>query len=158
MKFKFITILSLAFVMLLGACGGKSDADLQKASETAAKAKAPNATVTVKDGVATVKGEAKDDAEKKAAEEAAKVDGVKEVKNEMTVKPKPTPAVADEEKKKAVEDALKKKGLNDINVTATTTEVTLRGTVPTQQKMGEAVQIANETGKVKVTNQLTVKK
>ena len=53
---------------------------------------------------------------------------------------------------------MKKKGLNDINVTATTTEVTLRGTVPTQQKMGEAVQIANETGKVKVTNQLTVKK
>jgi len=157
MKFKFITILSLAFILLLGACGGKSDADLQKASETAAKAKSANATVTVKDGVATVKGEAKDEAEKKAAAEAAKVEGVKDVKDEMTVTPKPTPAVADEAKKKAVEDAMKKKGFNEVNVSATTTEVTLRGSIP-KGKMGEAVMTATEAaGGAKITNQLTEK-
>lgn len=157
MKLKFITVLSLAFVLLLGACG-KSDADLTAASEKAVKDKAPNATVVVKDGVATVTGEAKDEAEKTAAGEAAKVDGVTEVKNEMTVKATPTPAVADEAKKKAVEDALDKAGIKDVNVTATTQEVTLRGTVDTPQKMGEAVKVAQETGKVKVNNQITVKK
>lgn len=157
MKLKFITVLSLAFVLLLGACG-KSDADLQSASEKAVKEKAPNATVVVKDGVVTLTGEANDEAEKTAAGEAAKVDGVSEVKNDMTVKATPTPAVADEAKQKAVEEALDKAGIKDVNVTATTQEVTLRGTVDTPQKMGEAVKLAQETGKVKVNNQITVKK
>lgn len=155
MKFKFITVLSLAFVLLLGACG-KSDADLTAASEKAVKEKAPNATVVVKDGVVTLTGEAKDEAEKAAAETAAKVDGVTEVKNEMTVKATPTPAVADEAKKKAVEEALKKKGFNDVSVEATTSEVTIRGTVP-KGKLGEAVMTATEAGKVKVNNQVTEK-
>lgn len=155
MKFKFITVLSLAFILLLGACG-KSDADLQKASETAVKAKVPTATVVVKDGVATVTGEAKDEAEKTAATTAAKVEGVTEVKNEMTVKPTPTPVVPDEAKKKAVEDALKKKGFNDVSVEATTQEVTIRGTVP-KGKLGEVMMTATEAGKVKVNNQVTEK-
>jgi osmotically-inducible protein OsmY len=155
MKFKFITVLSLACVLLLGACG-KSDADLQKAAETAVKAKAPTATVVVKDGVATVTGEAKDEAEKTAVGTAAKVEGVKEVKNEMTVKPTPTPVVPDEATKKAVEDAMKKKGFNDVSVEATTAEVTLRGSVP-KGKLGEAVQGAQEVAKRKVNNQLTEK-
>ena len=38
MKFKFITILSLAFILLLGACG-KSDADLQAAAARRLKQK-----------------------------------------------------------------------------------------------------------------------
>ena len=153
MKLKFITILSLAFVLLLGACGGKSDADLQKAAETAVKAKAPNATVTVKDGVATVSGEAKDEAEKTAAGDAAKVDGIKSVDNKMTVKPKPTPATPDEATKKAVEEALKKKGFNDVEVEATTAEVTLRGSVP-KGKLGEAMQTVTGVAKRKINNQL----
>lgn len=155
MKLKFITVLSLAFVLLLGACG-KSDADLTAASEKAVKEKAPNATVVVKDGVVTLTGEAKDEAEKAAAETAAKVDGVTEVKNEMTVKATPTPAVADEAKKKAVEEALKKKGFNDVSVEATTSEVTIRGTVP-KGKLGEVMMTATEAGKVKVNNQVTEK-
>jgi hypothetical protein len=58
--------------------------------------------------------------------------------------------------KTAVEDAMKKKGFNDVTVDATTAEVTLRGSVP-KGKLGEAVQVANETGKRKVNNQLTEK-
>lgn len=157
MKFKFITVLSLAVVLLLSACGGKSDADLQKAADTAVKAKAPTAAVVVKDGVATLTGVVENDAAKTAAEAAAKVEGVKSVKNELTVKPAPTPApVADMATKTSVEDALKKKGLNDVTVEATTTEVTLRGTVP-KGKIGEAMQVATETGKRKVNNQVTEK-
>lgn len=56
----------------------------------------------------------------------------------------------------AVSDAMKKAGLNDVTVTATTTDVTLRGTVP-KGKLGEAVRVANETGKRKVNNELTEK-
>lgn len=156
MKFKFIIVLSLAFALLLSACG-KSDADLQKAAETAVKAKAPSVTVVIKDGVATLTGEVENDAAKAAAEAAAKVEGVKSVvATGLTVKPAPTPAVADAATKTAVEDALKKKGLNDITVDATMTEVTLRGSVPAD-KMAEAVQTATETGKRKVNNQLSKK-
>ena len=153
MKFKFITVLSLAVVLLLSACG-KSDADLQKAAETAVKAKAPAATVVVKDGVATLTGEVENDAAKAAAEAAAKVEGVKSVTNNLTVKAAPAPApIADAATKTLVEDALKKKGFDKVSVEATTTEVTLRGTVG-KGKMAEAVQTAQETAKRKVNNQI----
>lgn len=155
MKLKLIALITLAF-LLLAACG-KSDADIKTEAEKAVKDKAPNATVVVKDGVITLTGEAKDEDQKKAAEEAARVEGVTDVKNDMTVTPSPTPAVPDESKKKAVEDALAKKGLSDVEVTATTTEVILRGTVPTG-KMGVAVMTATDAGGgAKVTNQLSEK-
>lgn len=56
----------------------------------------------------------------------------------------------------AVSDAIKKAGYNDVTVSATTTEVTLRGTVP-KGKLGEVVRIATETGKRRVTNDLNEK-
>ncbi len=58
--------------------------------------------------------------------------------------------------KTAVESALKAKGFNDVVVDATTTGVTLRGTVE-KGKMGEAVQTAQEAGKKAVKNELTEK-
>lgn len=156
MKFKIIIVLSLAMTFLLSACG-KSDADLQKAAETAVKAKAPSVTVVVKDGVATLTGEVDNDAAKAAAEAAAKVEGVKSVvATDLKVKPAPTPAVADAATKTAVEEALKKKGLTDVTVEATMTEVTIRGTVP-KGKMAEAMQTASETAKRKVNNQVSEK-
>ena len=68
----------------------------------------------------------------------------------------PTIAAADPAAKSAVEAALKKAGMNDVTVEATAGEVTLRGTVA-KGKLGEAVRIANETGKRKVNNELTEK-
>lgn len=56
----------------------------------------------------------------------------------------------------AVKSALDKAGMKDVMVEATTTEVTLRGTVA-KGKLGEAVRIATEAGKKKVNNQLTEK-
>ena len=67
----------------------------------------------------------------------------------------PAPSM-DAAAKTAVEDALKKKGFNDVTVEATTTEITLRGSVP-KGKLGEAVQAATEAGKRKINNQLTEK-
>jgi hypothetical protein len=68
----------------------------------------------------------------------------------------PTTAAADPTAKAAVEAAMKKAGFNDVTVEATANEVTLRGTVA-KGKLGEAVRIANETGKRKLNNQLTEK-
>jgi osmotically-inducible protein OsmY len=68
----------------------------------------------------------------------------------------PMPA-ADTATQKIVEDALKKGGLNDVTVSATTTEVTLRGTVA-KGKLGEAVRIATDASKGKrVINQVSEK-
>ena len=141
MKFKFITILCLAFALFLSACGGKSDADLQKAADTAVKAKAPTATVAVKDGVATLTGEAATEQAKTDAGTAAKVEGVKSVTNNMTVKP-PAPvitATTDNSMKPAIEAALKAKGFTDVTVDTTTTPATIRGTYP-KDKLAELIQ------------------
>ena len=71
--------------------------------------------------------------------------------------PMSTPmATADPTAKAAVEAAFKKAGLNDVTVDATTTEVTIRGSVP-KGKMADVNRIAQEVGKRKVTNQVTEK-
>ncbi len=55
-----------------------------------------------------------------------------------------------------IQDALKAKGFMDVTVDTSTTPATLRGTYP-KDKLAEVMQIANETGKRKVNNQLTLK-
>jgi uncharacterized membrane protein len=55
-----------------------------------------------------------------------------------------------------VEDALKKAGITGVTVDATTTGITLRGTVE-KDKLAEAVRIAQEAGKKPVKNELTEK-
>jgi hypothetical protein len=54
----------------------------------------------------------------------------------------------------ALESAFEQKEFKDISAEATTTEVTLRGTVP-KGKLADAVRIAQETAKRKIKNQLT---
>jgi osmotically-inducible protein OsmY len=78
--------------------------------------------------------------------------------NIMMATPMSTPmAAADTATQKIVEDALRKGGLNDVTVSATTTEVTLRGTVA-KGKLGEAVRIATDASKGKrVINQVSEK-
>jgi hypothetical protein len=159
MKFKFITILCLAFALFLSACGGKSDADLQKAAETAAKAKAPTVTVAVKDGVATLTGEVATEQAKTDAATAAKVDGIKSVTNNITVKPTPPPitATTDTSMKPAIEAALKAKGFTEVTVDTSTTPATLRGTFP-KGKLAEVIQTAQTAnGGKPVKNEATEK-
>ena len=55
-----------------------------------------------------------------------------------------------------VRDAMQKKGFNDVTVEATTSNVTLRGSVP-KGKLAEAVQAAQEAAKRPVKNELTEK-
>lgn len=85
--------------------------------------------------------------------------------NTTTTVSTPTPvaktnesATTDTNLKSKVETALKAKGFNDITVDTTTTPATLRGTVPTKEKMAEAVQTAQEAAGKPFNNQITVKK
>ncbi len=156
MKIKFLTVLTLGVALFISACGGKSDADVQKAA--ADKLRADNvagATVTVKDGVATLTGEVADAATKTKAETSAKVEGVKSVVNNLTVKPLPTPppAAPDPMIKTAIEDGFKKAGCTGATVEVMNGVATLRGTVP-KGKLGECVMAANQAKPNRVDNQL----
>jgi osmotically-inducible protein OsmY len=157
MKIKFLTVISLALVMLAAACG-KSDADLQKA--VAAKLAADNVsgvTVTVKSGVATLTGEVADITVKNKAEASAKsVDGIKSVDGtNLKTKPLPTPVPppADPMLKGKVEENLKKAGCTGATVEVSGGTVTLSGTVP-DAKFAECVKVASESGAGKFENKL----
>ena len=156
MKIKFLTVICLAVVALMAACG-KSDADIQKA--VAAKLASDNVSgvsVAVKDGVATLTGEVADITVKNKAEASAKtVEGVKSVVNSTTTKPLPTPAPApaDPMLKGKVEENLKKAGCTGATVAIANGEVTLSGTVP-EAKFAECVKVVNESGAGKLNNQL----
>ena len=153
---KILVVLCLAAALTLSACWGKSDADLQKASADAVKAKAPTATVAVKDGVATLTGEVADQAAKDAAGVAAKVDGIKSVDNKLTVKPPPAPATTTSVDKTKIEDALKKAGHTGVTVDTTTTPATLRGTVA-KGKTQDMKKVADEAAGKPLKNETTEK-
>ena len=156
MKIKFLTVICLAAVAFMAACG-KNDADVQKA--VAAKLAADNVSgvsVAVKDGVATLTGEVADITVKNKAEASAKsVEGVKSVVNSTTTKPLPTPAPAppDPMLKGKVEENLKKAGCTGATVAIADGVVTLGGTVP-EAKYVECVKVVNESGAGKLNNQL----
>lgn len=111
------TLLIVCCVALLGAtitsCKKKaSDADVKTAIETALKADATAAgtSVDVKDGIATITGECKDQACKESCEKlVGSVKGVKSVVNNLTVAAAPPPPTitADDPLTIAVNDALK---------------------------------------------------
>ena len=153
-----LLMLCVAMALTLVACGGKSDADLQKEVETAVKAKASTATVAVKDGVVTISGIANDQAAKDAAEAAAKgVQGVKTVTNSMTVAT-PTPvaqmASGDDTKvKTAIEENWKKAGCTGASVTVKDGTATGIGTVP-KGKLQPCVVAAQEAKPGKFDNKL----
>ena len=155
MKVKYLTVLSLAIALFIGACG-KSDADIQKAAaDKLAADNVSGVTVAVNDGVATLTGEVADITVKNKAEQSAKVEGVKSVNNNITLKalPTPTPPVADPMLKGKVEESLRKAGCTGATVDISGGTVTLTGTVP-DAKFAECVKVVNESGAGKLDNQL----
>ncbi len=105
---------AVALLLMLGTTSCKKklkDADIQAAIETVFKADADmsNSMVSVKDGVATITGECKDEACKTKCEDAVKkIEGVKSVVNNCTVAPVVAivPPVTDQ-LQQAIADALK---------------------------------------------------
>jgi hypothetical protein len=90
MKNLIILMIISLFAIVLSACGGKSDADIQK--EVQGRIKTAGVTVSsVKDGVVTLGGTVTTPAEKTAALAEARGEGVKEVKDNIQTRPAPTP-------------------------------------------------------------------
>ena len=165
MKVKILTIFTLAVALFLSACGGKSDADLQKAAnDKLAADKVTGVTVSVKDGVATLSGEVADITVKSKAEASVKsVEGIKSVTNNTTLKPLPPPPVSSAEPEQSdpmmkgiIEEALKKMSISGVNVAVKDGEVTLTGTVA-KDRLAEVMKAAQEADVKKVNNKLTVK-
>ena len=77
------------------------------------------------------------------------------VRNTATA-PTMAPPARDTAVESVVKEAMTKKGITDVTVEASTTGITLRGSVP-KGKMAEAVQAAQEAGKKPVKNELTEK-
>ena len=162
MKIKIFTILALSAALFLSACGGKSDADLQKlAQDKLAAEKITGVNVAVKDGIATLTGEVADIAVRGKAEASVKgVEGIKQVTNNASVKPPPPPPAeppqSDPMIKGVVEEGIKKLGLSGITVAVANAEVTLTGTVP-KDRLAEVMKVAMEADIKKVNNKMTVK-
>lgn len=156
MKIKVLTLLTLTFVLVLGACG-KKDSDIQKAvQDKLAADSVTGVTATVKDGVATLSGEVADVTVKNKAEAAAKtVDGVKSVTNNITLKPLPvaTPAAPDPALTGKINENLKKAGCTGATAEVVNGKVTIKGTVP-EAKYVECIQVVNQSGVTGIDNQL----
>ena len=156
---KLLTVVMLLVTVGFVGCKPK-DADIQKAIEQAISTipDASGATIEVKDGIATISGEFKDDAARLAAETAAKaVKGVKSVVNNGTVVipvvAAPVEITADDPLAKAVIDATK--DFPTVKAEVKDGVITLNGEIK-KASLPKLMQSLNALKPKKVENQLTV--
>jgi hyperosmotically inducible periplasmic protein len=140
-KYFFLVLAAFALVTMSQSCKKKmKDADIEaaimaKAKETPAMA---GLAVTVKDGVATMTGQCKDDACKAGCEAAVKdMKGVKSVVNNATVMPPPPPPPAmptgDDAKVMDAGNALIK-GMTGVSMTVADGIATITGVTDVAKK------------------------
>ncbi|WP_153800531.1 BON domain-containing protein [Foetidibacter luteolus] len=151
-------LLLTASVSFLTSCkSGPKDTDLtatlqQKLSTI------PGVSVAVKDGVATLSGEVKDEAAKATAESEAKaVEGVKSVVNSLTVAPPPPPPVVispDDALIKSVTDAIK--DFSGVKADVKEGVVTLTGEIK-RTSLPKLIMAVQALKPKKVENKLTIK-
>lgn len=152
----------LIMAMMVGFLGCKpKDSDIEQSIATAI-ASYPGVSVTVKDGVATLTGEAADEATRAAIEAAAKaVKGVKSVSNSLTLPPPPPPPAPvvinpDEALQKSVSDLLTGSTYSKVKADIKEGVVTLTGEIKKADLPG-LIQKLNEMKPKKVENKLVIK-
>jgi len=160
MKIKLLSMLALACVLFMVACG-KSDNDLQKAaSDKLSSDNISGVTVAVKDGTATLTGEVKDlNVKTKAEADVKGVEGIKTVNNNLTLiplAPAPTPMGNDKMMEGTINENLKKANVTGVTVAVSNGEVTLSGEIP-KADLAKAMQAASAANPKKVNNQLKTK-
>lgn len=160
---KFIKSYLLLFLFSAGVLIGckPKDADFKAKIEKTLQASPETASVNVdvKDGVATLTGEVKDDAAREKAGAAAKdVNGIKNVENHVTVTPvvqtAPVEINADTTLVQSVKDATK----DFPTVTASVNDgvITLTGSIK-RSNLQTLMQSLNTLKPKKIDNQLTIK-
>ncbi len=159
---KLLAIVAIAvFAISFTSCKSKpKDEDVKAAVQTALTANPDyNAlAVDVKDGVATITGEVKDEAARTGLVAALKdIKGVKDVVNNTTVTPPPPPPVInpDDTLTATIKDALK----DHANVTATVASgvVTLTGTVKNNDEKRTVQQKVSALKPKSIVNNVTIK-
>jgi hyperosmotically inducible protein len=153
----------LSFIIpgiLVSSCKEK-DSKIQAAVEASLKSSGmPEISANVKDGVATLTGECKNDADKAAVESMiAKVKGVKQVVNNCTVAPPPVvsaPVViaADDPLSKGVTDAIK--DYPGVKADVKDGVVTLTGDIKRAQ-LQKLMETLHTLKPKKIDNKLTIK-
>ncbi|MBL7728175.1 MAG: BON domain-containing protein [Dinghuibacter sp.] len=142
-KYLFIALAAFSFITLSQSCKKKmKDADIQAAIEAKVKETPEMAgmTVAVKDGVATLSGQCKDDACKAKCEEIVKgMKGVKSVVNNCTITPPPvstTTTTADPKVVAAIQAAMK--DMPGVTVAYEGGKAVFSGTISAKQKQALA--------------------
>jgi len=159
-----LMVIGLSFIIpgiLLSSCKEK-DSKIQAAVETSLKNSGmPEISATVKDGVATLSGECKSDADKAAVESMiAKVKGVKQVVNNCSVAPPPSAApapvviAADDPLSKGVTDAIK--DYPGVKADIKDGVVTLTGDIK-RAELKKLMETLHTLKPKKIDNKLTIK-
>lgn len=167
MQKRLLTMLLMSFIVAFvsisfSSCKGVKDSDLQLSIESALKANPDLAStsVTVKDGVATLSGECKDEAMKAKCEEMAKgIKGVKNVINNCTIAaPPPPPApveiTVDDPLARALTDATK--DFPTVKATVKDGVITLAGEIK-KASLPKLMMVLNSLKPKKIENKLTIK-
>jgi len=157
-----LLVVTVSFIlpsMLLSSCKEK-DSKIQAAVESSVKNSGmPEVSASVKDGVVTLTGECKSEADKAAVESmVAKVKGVKQVVNNCTVAPPPAAApvviAADDPLSKGVTDAIK--DYPGVKADVNDGVVTLTGEIKRAQ-LQKLMQTLHTLKPKKIENKLTIK-
>jgi osmotically-inducible protein OsmY len=156
-----VVILSFIIPGILFSSCKENDSKIQAAVETSLKNSGmPEISASVKDGVATLTGECKSDADKAAVESmTAKVKGVKQVVNNCTVAPPPAAAApvviaADDPLSKGVTDAIK--DYPGVKAEVRDGVVTLTGDIK-RAELQKLMQTLQTLKPKKIDNKLTIK-
>lgn len=150
----------VAVIALLFASCKPSDEKIAEAVKAKIGAVASTINVSVKDGVATLTGEVKDEATKAAAETALQgIKGLTSVVNSLTVPPPPPPPVVinpDDVLRKGIDSVFAAKSIKGVTAAVAEGVVTLTGTIK-KSELTKVMQAANELKPKKVLNQMTIK-
>lgn len=159
LRFAFICAAITIVGMTMPSCkGGVKDADIEKAVTAAASN--GSITATVKDGIVTLNGMFKDDAEKTSFEATVKaIAGVKSIVDNATIAPPPPPPApvvitADDPLTKAVADATK--DFPGVKAAVKDGVITLTGEIK-RASLQKLIMSLNTLKPKKIDNQLTIK-
>ncbi len=144
------------FSFQLQSCKGNKDLDIQTAiaSETQTNPNLAGVSATVVNGVVTLSGQCKDEDCRKSAEKAVKkIDGVKDVTNNIIVTPAVT-VTPDKELRKNAEKTIS--NYKNVQVGVNDGIITLRGEVK-KDKLQQLMMDLNGLHPKRIDNQLVIK-